>query len=210
MKCRAIKDHVDRFNIRLMCRALKVSPAGYYAWVTRPESRRASANRALLVEIRAIHAQSRRTYGNPRVWNALKKRGRCVGENRVTRLMRENGIRAKTVKQWRATTDSSHQLPMADNTLARAFAVTAPNRVWAGDITSVWTDEGWLYLAVVLDLFSRAVVGWAMGSRLTAELAREALTMARWRRKPRPGFMGLQPRAKFKTTRAYLRDTRAA
>ena len=109
-------------------------------------------------------------------------------QHRVAPLMRAHGIRAKTVKKWRATTDSSHQLPVAANNLDRQFAVTAPNRVWAGDITYLWTDEGWLYLAVVLDLYSRAVIGWAMGPRLTASLATDALTMALWRRKPLPGL----------------------
>lgn len=182
MRYRAIQDHARRYPVRLMCRALKVSAAGYYAWAARPESERARANRALLVAIRAIHEQSRRTYGSPSVWKALRDRGQGVGENRVARLMRWHGIRAKTVKKWRATTDSSHRLPVAANTLDRQFAVASPNRVWAGDITYVWTQEGWLYLAVVLDLYSRAVIGWAMGRHLTADLASEALTMALWRR----------------------------
>ena len=189
MRYRAIKDHADRFPIRLMCRALKVSSAGYYAWHERPESARASANRGLLTEIRAIHQESRRTYGSPSIWHALRSRGRCVGEKRVARLMRAEGIRAKTVKKWRATTDSGHKLPVAGNTLDRRFAVSTPNRVWAGDITYVWTDEGWLYLAVVLDLFSRAVIGWAMSARLTADLASAALTMALRRRQPGQGLL---------------------
>ena len=189
MKYRAIRDHAGRFTIRLMCRALKVSFAGYYAWRERPESKRAQRNRALLVEIRTIHRQSRRTYGSPSIWDELVSRGYRVNEKRVARLMRAAGIRAKTVKKWRATTDSNHKLPVAVNTLERQFSVTAPNRVWAGDITYVWTAEGWLYLAVVLDLYSRAVIGWAMGPRLTAELARAALTMALWRRKPARGLL---------------------
>ena len=189
MKYRAIREHAVRYPVRLMCRALRVSPAGFYAWRRRPESRRTQANRALLVHIRAIHQQSRRTYGSPSIWDALTQRGHRVGENRVARLMRFEGIRAKTAKKWRATTDSKHKLPVAANTLDRHFTVTAPNRVWAGDITYVWTDAGWLYLAVVLDLYSRAVIGWAMGSRLSADLAREALTMALWRRKPGAGLL---------------------
>jgi putative transposase len=189
MRYRAIKDHADRFPVRLMCRALKVSAAGYYVWTKRPESKRAKANRALLAQIRALHTESRRTYGSPRISHALIQRGHHVGENRVARLMRENAIRAKTVKKWRATTDSAHTLPVAANALNRQFSVAAPNRVWAGDITYVFTKEGWLYLAVVLDLYSRAVIGWAMGSRLTAELATEALTLALWRRKPKPGLL---------------------
>lgn len=190
MKYRAIRDHAGRFDIRLMCRALKVSSAGFYAWRDRPESARAEANRLLLAEIRAIHRASRETYGSPSIWDELhNKRGRRVGENRVARLMRLHDIRAKTVKKWKATTDSGHKLPVAANTLDRKFRITQPNRVWAGDITYVWTDEGWLYLAVVLDLYSRKVIGWATGSRLTADLAENALTMALWRRKPKSGLL---------------------
>jgi putative transposase len=189
MKYRAIKDHADRFPVRLMCRALKVSPAGYYAFGARPESERTRKNRALLVEIRAIHEKSRRTYGSPSIFDALRTRGHRVSEKRVARLMHANGIRAKTVKKWRATTDSRHKLPVAPNALERQFAVTAPNRVWAGDITYISTAEGWLYLAVVLDLYSRAVIGWAMGSRLTASLASEALTMALMQRQPAIGLL---------------------
>jgi transposase InsO family protein len=189
MKYRAMTEHVRRYPVRLMCRALKVSPAGYYAWRARPESPHAQRNRGLLVEIRARHARSRRTYGSPRITHDLRAGGYKVSENRVARLMRIDGIRAKTVKKWKATTDSRHKLPVAPNTLNRQFTVNEPNRVWAGDISYCWTDEGWLYLAVVLDLYSRAVVGWAMGSRLTADLAGAALTMALWRRKPKPGLL---------------------
>lgn len=210
MKYRAIKDNASRFPVRLMTRALKVSSAGYYAWRTRPESPRTSANRALLTEIRVIHAQSRRTYGSPSIWGALVKRGLRVNEKRVARLMREAGIRAKTVKKWRATTDSAHKLPVAPNALARQFAPTAPNRVWAGDITYVWTDEGWLYLAVVLDLYSRAVIGWAMGPRLTADVATDALTMALWRRNPAPGLLHHSDRGVQYASRDYQRQLDAA
>lgn len=189
MKYRAIQEHVRRFPIRLMCRALAVSAAGYYAWTTRPESRRGQRNRGLLVEIRTLHAQSRRSYGSPRITHDLRAGGHRVSEKRVARLMRIDGIRAKTVKKWKATTDSRHKLPVAANTLNRQFTVNVPNRVWAGDISYCWTEEGWLYLAVVLDLYSRAVIGWAMGARLTADLATDALTMALWRRKPKPGLL---------------------
>lgn len=189
MKYRAIKDHADRFAVRLMCRALKVAPAGYYAWRTRPQSKRTKTNRRLLVDIRAFHERSDRTYGSPRITRDLREAGYRCGENRIARLMRANGIRAKTVKKWRATTNSRHTLPVTENTLNRAFAVHAPNRVWAGDISYLWTEEGWLYLAVVLDLYSRAVIGWAMGPRLTASLATDALTMALWRRKPAGGLL---------------------
>ena len=189
MRYRAIQEHDRRYPIRLMCRALTVSPAGYYAWAGRPESRRSVHNRTLLSAIRVIHRESRETYGSPSIWDALIKRGHGVGEHRVARLMRLEGIRAKTVKKWRATTDSAPTSPVATNTLNRQFQVEQPNRVWAGDLTYVWTTEGWLYLAVVLDLYSRTVIGWAMGPRLTVELAEGALTMALANRKPSAGLL---------------------
>ena len=189
MRYCAIQEHDRRYPIRLMCRALAVSPAGYYAWRSRPESHRAVSTRTLLSAIRVIHRESRETYGSPRIWDALMKRGHGVGEHRIARLMRAEGIRAKTVKKWRATTQSNHRLPVAENTLNRQFTVEHPNRVWAGDITYVWTTEGWLYLAVVLDLYSRTVIGWAMGHRLTVDLAEHALTMALANRKPTAGLL---------------------
>ena len=189
MRYRVIQEHDRRYPIRLMCRALAVSPAGYYAWRTRPESHRSVRNRALLSTIRVIHRASRETYGSPSIWDALLKQGHDVGEHRVARLMRAEGIRAKTVKKWRATTQSNHRLPVVENTLNRQFMVEAPNRVWAGDLTYVWTTEGWLYLAVILDLYSRLVVGWAMGHRLTVELAEQALTMALANRNPQAGLL---------------------
>jgi transposase InsO family protein len=136
-----------------------------------------------------IHQESRETYGSPSIWDALLKQGHCVGEHRVARLMRVEGIRAKTVKKWRATTQSNPRLPVAENTLNRQFTVAHPNQVWAGDLTYVWTTEGWLYLAVILDLYSRLVVGWAMGHRLTVELAEQALTMALANRNPLAGLL---------------------
>ena len=189
MRDRAIQEHDRRDPIRLMCRALTVSPAGYYAWRSRPESHRAVSTRTLLSAIRVIHRESRETYGSPSIWDALIKRGHGVGEHRIARLMRVEGIRAKTVKKWRATTQSNHRLPMAENTLNRQFTVDHPNRVWAGDLTYIWTAEGWLYLAVVLDLYSRTVIGWAMGHRLTVDLAEHALTMALANRKPTAGLL---------------------
>ena len=189
MRYRAIQEHDRRYPIRLMCRALTVSAAGYYAWCTRPESPRSADTRTLLSAIRVIHQESRETYGSPSIWDALIKQGHGVGEHRVARLMRQEGIRAKTVKKWRATTQSHHRLPVATNTRNRQFTVTHPNRVWAGDLTYVWTTEGWLYRAVILDLYSRRVIGWAMGHRLTVELAEQALTMALANRTPRAGLL---------------------
>lgn len=136
-----------------------------------------------------IHQESRETYGRPRLWDALIKQGHGVGEQRVARLMRVEGIRAKTVKKWRATTQSNPWLPVAETTLNRQVTGEPPTRVWTGDSTYVWTTEGWLYLAVILDRYSRLVVGWAMGHRLTVALAEQALTMAPANRNPRAGLL---------------------
>jgi putative transposase len=189
MRYRAIQEHDRRVPIRLMCQALAVSPAGYYAWRDRPESHRSVHTRTLLSAIRVIHRESRETYGSPSIWDALIKQGHGVGKHRIARLMRAEGIRAKTVKPWRATTQSRHRMPVAANVLDRQFSITRPNRVWAGDITSVWTTEGWLYLAVVLARSSRAVIGWALEARLTGGLARQALTMAIRHRAPTSGLL---------------------
>jgi putative transposase len=164
---------------------------------------RSVRNRALLSSIRVVHRESRETYGSPSIWDALVKRGHGVGENRIARLMRVEGIRAKTVKQWRATTQSNHRLPVAENTLARQFTVEQPNRVWAGDITYVWTTEGWLYLAVVLDLYSRTVIGWALAARLTGDLTQQALTMAIRRRTPSAGLLHHSDRGSQYVATAY-------
>lgn len=189
MKYRAIREHAGRFAVSMMCSALQVSASGYYAWRDRPPSRRAQANERLLSQIREAHQRSRCTYGSPRITRELRAQGHRVGENRIAGLMQAAQIRAKSARKWRATTQSAHRWPVAENTLDRAFNVAQPNRVWAGDISYVWTAKGWLYLAVVLDLYSRAVIGWAMGERLTADLATQALTMALWRRKPDRGLL---------------------
>ena len=135
MRYRTIQEYDRRDPIRLMCRALAVSAAGYDAWRTRAESARAVSARTMLSAIRVTHRESRETYGSPSIWDALVKQGHRIGEHRVARLMRQDGIRAKTVKRWRATTQSNHRLPVAENTLNRQFMVTQPNRVWAGDLT---------------------------------------------------------------------------
>ena len=152
-----------------------------------------------------IHRESREPYGSPSIWDALLKQGHGGGEHRITRLMRQEGIRAKTVKKWRATTQSNHRLPGALNTLTRQFTVTQPNRVWAGDITYVWTTEGWLYLAVVLDLYSRLVIGWAMGHRLTVDLAERALIMALANRIPTAGLLHHSDRGSQYAATSYQR-----
>lgn len=210
MRYRVIRAYDRRYPIRLMCRTLAVSPAGFYAWRVRPESARAAANRALLTELRQLHQDSRQTYGSPRMWQALVRQGRQVGQHRVARLMRHAGLRAKTVKKWRATTQSAHSFPVVSNQLNRQFTVAAPNQVWAGDLTYIWTAEGWLYLAVLLDLYSRAVIGWAMGARLTGELTQQALQMAFDRRRPKPGLLHHSDQGSQYAATAYQQQLTAA
>lgn len=180
MKYRHIEALSAEYPMRLMCRALKVTPQGYHQWQQRSERRakRAQDDQLLMDRIRIVHADSRRTYGRIRVTDELVDNGCRVNEKRVGRLMREAGIRAKAARKFKATTDSEHSRPIAPNTLDRDFAATAPNQKWVGDITYIWTREGWLYLAVVIDLFSRKVVGWSLQERMTSELVCSALRMA--------------------------------
>lgn len=173
----------------VQCSVLEVSRSGYYSWLGRPESATRRANRALAQEIAEIHRDHRGVYGSPRIYLALKRRGHLVGRNRVARLMREDGLRAKTKRRFKATTDSRHGHPVAPDILHRDFAPEGPNRVWASDITYIRTREGWLYLAVVMDLFSRGIVGWSMAERLTSPLVRDALQMALQQRRPPEGLL---------------------
>ena len=179
----------ERFSVTTLCRVLGVSPSGYYAWRSRGECRRAREDRRLLVHVRSAFAQSRQTYGSPRVYQELRGRSVRCGRNRVARLMREHGIRPALRKRFKATTDSRHSLPIAQNLLGRQFGAQAPNRRWSADITYLWTREGWLYLAVVMDLFSRRIVGWCMQASLHKELVLGTLAMARGRRHPRAGLL---------------------
>jgi transposase InsO family protein len=190
MKFRLIMAQHDTFPVRIMCDVMGVSPAGYYAWRGRPESPRKTANRALLTEIRRVDMAHHRRYGAPRIHAALRAEGHTVGRGRVERLMRHHGIRAITPRRFRVcTTDSRHNLPVAPNRLDQKFAAERPNQIWLADITYVPTSEGWLYLAVVLDLFTRKIVGWAMRDHMRAELTIAALTMAIQRQKPPPGLI---------------------
>lgn len=182
MRYRFIAQQRLVYPIGLMCAVLAVTRSGYYAWRSRPESARARQNRQLVVHLRAIHQASDQTYGSPRIWQELNAQGLACGRHRVARLMRAHGIAAQQRPRFRVTTDSTHGRPVAPDRLQRAFAVAAPNQVWAADLTYVWTSEGWLYLAVVLDLFSRRVLGWAVSPRLGAELATTALRRALLRR----------------------------
>jgi len=172
-----------------MCEVLRVSRSGYYSWSRGQESPKKQRTRELLAVIREIFTESRGTYGCPRIYRELRNRGIPCSKNRIARLMRKDGLRAKVKRRFKATTDSKHSLPVAGNLVQRDFAPDQPNQVWAGDITYVWTDEGWLYLAVVLDLFSRTVVGWAMDKRMTRQLVMNSLAMALKRRHPARGLV---------------------
>jgi transposase InsO family protein len=181
-----------------MCPVLEVSVSGYRAWKRggRADTMREVAtsrcrltDAQLLALIRAIHEELKAAYGSPRMVLELRARGFSASKARVERLMRENGIRARHKRRFKVTTDSKHGLPVADNLLDRNFTPAAPNQVWTSDITYLWTDEGWLYLAIVLDLFNREVVGWSLKPRMTADIVTDALTMAWFRRKPAPGVL---------------------
>jgi putative transposase len=190
MSFRLIEDHRHAYPVRVLCAVLEVCPAGLYAWLARSPSAQSSANVELVAAIRRPHHDSAGRYGSPRVHAALRTQGRGTSRGRIERLMRRHGIRAIMAPPRRVrTTDSRHALPIAPNVLARDFTAAAPNRVWLADITYIPTDEGWLYLAAVLDLFSRKIVGWAMRDHLRTELAATALMMAVRRQRPAAGLI---------------------
>lgn len=175
--------------IEVQCKVLGVSRSGFYAWKGRPEAPRTREDAELVVEIKAAHKAGRGAYGSPRVHRELRANGRRVGRKRVARLMRREGIVGRKRRRFRRTTDSNHSNPITPNVLERNFSVKVPNTAWVTDVTYVWTLEGWLYLAVILDLFSRRAVGWAAGPNNDRELALEALSRAMSSRKPSCGLV---------------------
>lgn len=189
MRFRFIDVEKARWPVRVLCRALHVSPSGYYAWKARPEPRRAREDRRLGVLTRAAHEQSRGTYGSPRVHAELRAQGERVSRKRVIRLMQAQNLRGRTRRRFVRTTDSRGTLAPAPNLLARDFEASAPNRRWVGDVTYLRTPEGFLYLAAILDLFSRFVVGWSISPLNDRHLALRALDMAVRRRAPEPGLV---------------------
>jgi putative transposase len=189
MKFAFIQAEKAVFPVTLLCRVLGVSRAGFYAAQSRPRSARACHDAHLAVQIAAIHRASRRCYGSPRVHAELRAQGQCISRKRVARLMRRAALVARRRRAFRVTTQSQHARPVLPNRLARQFTAAGPDRVWVSDITYWATGEGWLYVAVVLDLFSRRVVGWATSDRLGEGVALEALGMALARRRPRPGLL---------------------
>ena len=184
-----IQQHRALAPLRRFCRVLAVSRSGYYAWVHRAPSPRAQANAALVVAIRQIHAQSREAYGAVKTWHALRDRGLLCGKHRVARLRRLHGIEARRRRRFKLPTHSTHTTWIAPNRLEGVFHAARPNRVWVGDITFIATRSGWLYLAVLLDLYSRKVVGWSMSQANDKGLVGAALEMALVRRQPRPGLI---------------------
>jgi len=177
-----MKDHGEEFSVAGMCRALEVSHSGYYRWRSRPQSKREKENERVWDQIRAIHDESRQSYGSPKVCRKLRQSGETLNHKRVERLMRVHGIKAKRARKFKATTTARHNLPVAENVLGRRFQTTRPDEVWASDITYIWTAEGWLYLVVFLDLYSRLVVGWAVSEQLTAGFVEQAFMMGQQRR----------------------------
>ena len=175
------------FPIHRMCKVLRVTSRGYRAWRCRPMSQRQRDDMVLLAHIREQHKLSLCSYGRPRMTEELQELGLKVGHRRVGRLMRQNGIEAVRTRKYKVTTDSNHSFAIAPNLLDRDFSATAPNQKWAGDITYIWTSEGWLYLAVILDLYSRRVIGWAVSNRMKRDLAIRALDMAVALRQPPKG-----------------------
>jgi putative transposase len=175
------------FPIHRMCKVLCVTSRGYRAWRCRPMSQRQRDDMVLLAHIREQHKLSLCSYGRPRMTEELQELGLKVGHRRVGRLMRRNGIEAVRTRKYKVTTDSNHTFAIAPNLLDRDFSATAPNQKWAGDITYIWTSEGWLYLAVILDLYSRRVIGWAVSNRMKRDLAIKALDMAVALRQPPKG-----------------------
>jgi putative transposase len=206
-----VDEHRGVWPVRVICRVLGISPSGYYAWRSRPESRRAGENRALLHHIRAVHEGSAGTYGAPRVHAALRAHGRRVGRHRVARLMRRAGLRGLAALPRRVrTTESRHAYPIAPNRLGQTFVASRPNEVWLADLTYVPTGEGWLFLAAILDLCTRKVVGWAMRPTLHAEIAIDALSMAIARQRPAPGLIHHSDRGIQYAADAYRRILLAA
>lgn len=184
-----IERHRDEYTIARMCQHLDVSRTGYLQWRKRAPSDRAIANAALDAQVAAIHAQARRSYGRPRIVRVLHANGVAVGHERVRQSLLRQALRPVYRKPYRVTTDSAHMKPVAANVLNRRFAGWQINRAWLADLTYIRTDEGWLYLACILDLGSRRVVGWSLSERMKTQLVCDALTMAYWRRKPPAGLI---------------------
>ena len=204
MKYGFIRAHQDQFSVSRMCVVLQVSRNGYYDWRDRPESKRSKENRIALSQIREVHARSREAYGALKTWRELMARGFQWGRHRIAKLRRAAGIEARRKRRFRITTQSRVGVVAAKNRLKQCFKAKAVNRVWVGDITFVPTAEGWLYLAVLIDLYSRRVVGWAMSERIDQQLVLDALNMALLQRRVKPGLIHHTDQGRQYSSAAYL------
>ena len=189
MRFQLIDAAKKEFPVQRMCKVLGVSQSGYFAWKDRPACRRQRDDMVLLAHVRSAFSLSNETYGSPRMTRELQDQGLRVGRRRTARLMRENGLRARQKRRFKRTTDSLHAFPVAPNLIDQDFSADRPDEKWGADISYLWTREGWLYLAVVIDLFARRVVGWAVSDRLHKELALEALRKALAIRRPDAGLI---------------------
>lgn len=209
MKYTFIQEQAMNYPIQTLCRVLGASTSGYYDWRDRPKSAQAVSNRELLSEIQAIHIQSKQTYGSPRIHAELKEQGRRVGQKRVARLMGLNGIVAQRSKRHRRTYTHREPQVAEQNHLDRDFTATGPNQKWVSDITFIPTRQGWLYLAIVLDLYSRAIVGWSMSKRINGQLVHDALDMAICQRETNEGMLVHSDQGSQYTAQSYREKLKA-
>ena len=203
MRFQFIDDHQDAFPIRRMCNELNVSPSGYYAWRDRPPSAREMANQGLYTKIKAVYDDNHGVYGSPSIYRELNDQGIACSENRIARLMRLRGLQAKQSRRFKSTTKRNKAQPAAPNLLKRDFEADQPDQKWLADITYITTQEGWLYLATILDLYTRRIVGWAMSDRMTSDLSVSALKMALQQRQPLAGLIHHSDRGSQYTDQLY-------
>lgn len=204
MKFLFIEEQRSTFRVEKMCKVLGVSRSGFYKWVNSPPSERAKQREELTQRIQHHYEDSQGLYGSPKITHLLRREGCRVSEKTVGRLMKEHGLRSRTVRKFKVcTTDSNHDMPVAPNLLEQQFHTEAPNRVWVSDITYIRTREGMLYLASVMDLFSRRIVGWALGKRMTVDLVSQALGAAHAAKKPGPGLIHHSDRGSQYASKEY-------
>ena len=205
MRYRFVDAHRAEHRLTRLCQAVGVSRSGYYAWRRRPVSTRSAANTRLLERMQQLHRQTKARYGAIKVWRALLALGMACGRHRVARLRRQHGLLAQRVRRFRVGIEHHQFAPPAPNRLQQVFVAPAPNRIWAGDLTAIATRAGWVYLAVILDLYSRRVIGWAMSPRPDQHVALTALQMALMHRRPRPGLIHHTDQGATYTSVAYQR-----
>ena len=208
MRFKLVDAAKKEFPVQRLCKVLGVSPSGYFAWQSRPASRRQREDLVLLAHVRSAFALSNGTYGSPRMTHELQDQGLSVGRRRTARLMRENGLKARQRRRFKRTTDSLHAFPVAPNLLDQDFAAKRADEKWGADISYVWTREGWLYLAVVMDLYARRVVGWAVSDRLHKELVLTALRRALVIRRPGAGLIHHSDRGSQYCSNEYQAELR--